>query len=46
VRGLIDRIRRAWRLDISSTTLGRRRVLDWWWKEMKFWKISLENGSR
>ena len=46
VRGLIDRIRsERGRLDILVNDIwGGDAWLDWWWKEMRFWKISLENG--
>ena len=46
VRGLIDRIRsEQGRLDILVNDIwGGDAWLDWWWKEMKFWKIPLEKG--
>jgi len=46
VARLIDRIRREQgRLDILVNDIwGGDAWLDWWWKEMKFWKISLEKG--
>jgi len=46
VRRLIDRIRREQgRLDILVNDIwGGDAWLDWWWTEMKFWKIALDKG--
>jgi NAD(P)-dependent dehydrogenase (short-subunit alcohol dehydrogenase family) len=46
VRRLIERIRsEQGRLDILVNDIwGGDAWLDWWWKEMKFWKIPLERG--
>ncbi len=46
VRRLIDRIRREQgRLDVLVNDIwGGDAWIGWWWKEMKFWKIPLENG--
>jgi len=46
VRALIERIRSEHgRLDILVNDIwGGDAWLDWWWKEMRFWKISLERG--
>ncbi len=46
VRSLIDRIRsEQGRLDVLVNDIwGGDAWLDWWWKEMRFWKISLERG--
>ncbi|HJW92052.1 MAG TPA: SDR family oxidoreductase, partial [Thermoanaerobaculia bacterium] len=46
VRKLIDRIRKEQgRLDILVNDIwGGDAWLDWWWKEMKFWKIPVERG--
>src|SRR5436190_113660 len=46
VRALIDRVRsEQGRLDILVNDIwGGDAWLDWWWKEMRFWKISLEHG--
>jgi len=46
VHRLIDRIRKEQgRLDILVNDIwGGDAWIDWWWKEMKFWKIALERG--
>lgn len=46
VRKVIARIRREQgRLDILVNDIwGGDAWMDWWWKEMKFWKIPLERG--
>ena len=46
VRDLIERIRREeGRLDVLVNDIwGGDAWLDWWWKEMRFWKIPLEKG--
>jgi NAD(P)-dependent dehydrogenase (short-subunit alcohol dehydrogenase family) len=46
VRRLIARIRREHgRLDVLVNDIwGGDAWNDWWWKEMKFWKIPLERG--
>ena len=46
VRNLIERIRsEQGRLDILVNDIwGGDAWLDWWWKEMRFWKIPLEKG--
>src|SRR3954454_22339234 len=48
VRKLIDRIRKEQgRLDILVNDIwGGDAWLDWWWKEMKFWKIPVERGFK
>jgi NAD(P)-dependent dehydrogenase (short-subunit alcohol dehydrogenase family) len=46
VRALVDRIKsERGRLDILVNDIwGGDAWMDWWWKETKFWKISLERG--
>ena len=46
VRRLIDRIRsEQGRLDVLVNDIwGGDAWLDWWWKEMQFWKIPLQRG--
>ncbi len=46
VRRLIERIRKEQgRLDVLVNDIwGGDAWIDWWWKEMKFWKIPLERG--